>query len=104
MNFYRSYFSFFFLFVFAQLASGASFVDTIRSQRDVEYVRGKCRQLLLSDVKYANEQSYSLTDDIIYDKDGDGYFKFIRPDGSFTDSDYHSPLRNSWKLSWHFIV
>ena len=42
---------------------------------DLKIIYLRCRHLLLSDTAYANEQSYRLTDDIIYTTDAEGYLK-----------------------------
>ena len=60
-----------------------------------------CRDLLLSPIPYATEQSYLLTDDVIYNLDGDGYFKSLSPDGSWPDINYKSQVGSAWSPSWH---
>ena len=67
----------------------------------VPAIRGRCRQLLLSDTAYATEQSYRVTDDVRYNTDGPGYFHSLSMDGHWADIDYHSGLRGDWKPSWH---
>jgi chondroitin AC lyase len=64
-------------------------------------IKQKCRQLLLSDTPYATEQSYRLTDDIKYETDAAGYLRALTKAGYWSDIDYQSPLRSSWKPSWH---
>ncbi|WP_426330203.1 polysaccharide lyase family 8 super-sandwich domain-containing protein [Pedobacter sp. R-06] len=68
---------------------------------EIKKIRAYARKLLLSDTAYATEQSYRLTDDIIYDTDGNGYFKSMTPEGNWGDIDYASQMRSSWKPSWH---
>ena len=75
--------------------------DTTGKQKDIDHIRKKCRQLLLSDTAYATERSYIFTDDIKYNMDAAGYFRSLRTDGSWPDIDYQSPMRSSWKPSWH---
>ena len=73
----------------------------IQQASDFQKVKTRCRELLLSDTAYATEQSYRVTDDIMYDTDASGYLKRLIVDGSWSDLDYESKLRSSWKPSWH---
>ena len=67
----------------------------------LKMVLQKCRTLLLSDTAYATEQSYRLTDDIIYTTDAQGYLKTFSSSGYWKDLNYQSQEKNAWPPSWH---
>ena len=90
---------FFFSFYIFHAVSAQS-NDLIKT-KELEKIKGNARQLVLSDVAYATEQSYQLTDDITYNTDGKGYFKSMTPAGSWGDIDYSSQTLSTWKPSWH---
>jgi chondroitin AC lyase len=64
-------------------------------------IRAVCRQLLLSERPYATEQSYLLTDDVVYELDGDGYFNSLTAVGKWDDIDYTVKTGSAWPQSWH---
>ncbi len=80
-----------------------SFYGTASAQKpnDFDTVKVRLRKLLLSDTAYANEQSYRVTDDIIYNKDAAGYLSDLTPMGNWPDINYFSQQPSSWKPSWH---
>jgi len=61
----------------------------------------RCRALLLSDTAYANEQSYRMTYNIVYNTDAVGYFKSLTPEGSWSDIDYAAKDGTDWQPCWH---
>jgi chondroitin AC lyase len=73
----------------------------VHNSSKISDIQQKCRQLLLSDTPYATEQSYRLTDDIKYSTDSAGYLRTLTKAGYWSDIDYQSPMRSSWKPSWH---
>ncbi|MBN9299865.1 MAG: hypothetical protein J0I41_22880 [Filimonas sp.] len=66
-----------------------------------EQISHRCRQLLLSDTAYATEQSYRVTDDVIYDKDAKGYYESLTAEGKWDDLQYEGQMRSAWRASWH---
>lgn len=88
------------LFFFGALsAPGQGYAQNATKQFNAMHT--VCRQLLLSDTAYATEQSFRLTDDVIYTTDGKGYYQSITKNGSWNDLDYKSNMRGSWRPSWH---
>src|SRR5882757_8876062 len=75
--------------------------NLIETNNQLNSVAQLCRQLLLSDTAYATEQSYRVTDDVIYTTDADGYFNSLKPEGKWDDIDYASGMRGAWRPSWH---
>jgi chondroitin AC lyase len=98
-NFFRMFFVGFLIMTGATRAFANS--DTISQQKNIDHIREKCRQLLLSDTAYATERSYMFTDDIKYSTDSAGYLRTLTQGGYWRDIDYRSPMRSSWKPSWH---
>lgn len=90
--------SFYLLLIFNLCFYKLSFAQ---SSNDFKFVRLKARKLLLSDTAYATEQSYRVTDDIIYNSDAAGYLKSLTPNGNWNDLDYFSQQPGSWKPIWH---
>lgn len=68
---------------------------------EINKIKDYSRRLLLSDTAYATEQSYRLTDDIIYETDANGYFSALTPEGNWKDIEYKSQMRSAWRPSWH---
>src|SRR5258706_2713131 len=75
--------------------------NLIETNNQLNSVARLCRQLLLSDTAYATEESYRVTDDVIYTTDAEGYFKSLKPEGKWDDIDYASTMRGAWRPSWH---
>lgn len=73
----------------------------VHNSSKIADIQQKCRQLLLSDTPYATERSYMFTDDIKYSTDSAGYLKALTKVGYWDDINYRSPMRSSWKPSWH---
>jgi chondroitin AC lyase len=79
----------------------ATEISTGPAGNEIDQVKNRCRLRLLSDTAYATEQSYRFTDDVKYDTDAAGYLHSLTPAGYWGDIDYRSPMRSSWKPSWH---
>jgi chondroitin AC lyase len=96
-----------FLFLFLSIHSYAiaaeKIIRTDSTSRDLNNIYLKCRQLLLSDVAYANEQSYRQVGEITYSTNAKGYLKIFNPNGFFSDIDYQSKERNEWQPCWHLF-
>jgi chondroitin AC lyase len=95
-------FLFLFLCIHSYTIAAEKIIKTDSTSRDLNNIYLKCRHLLLSDVAYANEQSYRQVGEITYSTDANGYLKIFNPNGFYSDIDYQSKERNEWQPCWHF--
>ncbi|WP_158544311.1 polysaccharide lyase family 8 super-sandwich domain-containing protein [Pedobacter miscanthi] len=90
---------FFLLFIFVQFSFAQEKKEP--NKNEITILRNKCRDFLRSETTYGTEQSYILTDDVIFKTDAKGYFENLSQDGSWSDIDYKSQMRGAWRPSWH---
>lgn len=68
---------------------------------DFEAVTVRCKQLVLSDTAYANEQSLQLTYEMDTRLNPVTILNSITEEGSWKEIDYKSKQRSKWETSWH---